>query len=304
MNPFLEDSTSFDVRMREAVSAIDAGDVETLEQLIATHPELVQQRLQSPGAWLRDVVGKSLDGFFRQPYLLWFVAEDPVRNGRLPANIAQVARAIIDAARQLSVSTLQEQLDYALTLVSYSWIARQSGVQLELIDVLVDAGAALSRTPNCALVNGNIAAAAHLVDRGATLTLAAALCLGKFDDADRLVASAGDGEKQFALVMSALRGQAEAVSRILRAGADPNSPSEELYPHATPLHHAVCSGSLATVRVLVDAGAKLDAVDTAWNGTPLGWAQHYLGEASPESRDKEYAAIADLLRSAARRSTT
>jgi peptide-methionine (S)-S-oxide reductase len=46
----------------------------------------VRDRLESPGAWLRDKVGGALDGFFRQPYLLWFVAEDPVRNGKLPGN--------------------------------------------------------------------------------------------------------------------------------------------------------------------------------------------------------------------------
>ena len=40
-------------------------------------------------------------------------------------------------------------------------------VQIALIDVLVDAGAAFGLTPNDALVNSNFAAAAHLVERGA-----------------------------------------------------------------------------------------------------------------------------------------
>ena len=31
---------------------------------------------------------------------MWFVAEDPVRNGKLPGNIAQVAQTIIDAAKR------------------------------------------------------------------------------------------------------------------------------------------------------------------------------------------------------------
>jgi hypothetical protein len=29
----------------------------------------------------------------------------------------------------------------------------------------------------------------------------------------------------------------------------------------------------------VEAGADLNAKDTAWNGTPLGWAEHYVREA-------------------------
>ena len=114
-----------DDRFREAVSAIDSGDVETLERLVAENPALVRKRLDAPGAWLRDVVGKALDGFFRSPYLLWFVAEDPVRKGRLPDNIAAIARVIVDAARRQGAPNLQEQLDYALTLVSWSWIARE-----------------------------------------------------------------------------------------------------------------------------------------------------------------------------------
>jgi peptide-methionine (S)-S-oxide reductase len=117
--------TSLDALFRAAVSAIDAGDVPELERLIAANPALVLERLALPGAWLRDTIGHALDGFFQRPYLLWFVAEDPVRHGKLPANIAAVTRAIIEAARRAGAPNLQEQLDYALTLVSWSWIARQ-----------------------------------------------------------------------------------------------------------------------------------------------------------------------------------
>ena len=83
----MDNPEMLDARFREAVAAIDAGDVTTLELLLAASSELVRNRLESPGAWLRDKVGGALDGFFRQPYLLWFVAEDPVRNGKLPRNI-------------------------------------------------------------------------------------------------------------------------------------------------------------------------------------------------------------------------
>jgi hypothetical protein len=290
------ESLSEDDRFREAVSAIDTGDIATLERLIAANRALVRERLESPGAWLRDVVGGALDGFFRRPYLLWFVAEDPVRNGKLPKNIAAVARAIIDAARRDGTPTLQEQLDYALTLVSWSWIARQHGVQIELIDVLVDAGAATDGNPNNALVNGNFEAARHLVERGATLTLATALCLDRWDDVDRLLATANDHQKQFSFVLSALNGKADALRRMIRAGVDLNAPSADLYSHGTPLHHAVCSGSLEAVRVLREAGADPNTKDSAWGGTPLGWAEHYVQEAKPDDAGKQYAAIAAYLR--------
>jgi peptide-methionine (S)-S-oxide reductase len=296
LNRTSDDPAVLDARFREAVSAIDTGDIATLERLVAANPALVRDRLESPGAWLRDVVGNAIDGFFQRPYLLWFVAEDPVRNSTLPKNIATIARTIIDAARREGAPNLQEQLDYALTLVSWSWIARQRGVQIELIEVLVDAGAATGGNPNNALVNGNFDAAAHLVERGATLTLATALCLGRWDDVDPLLFSATNHQKQFSFVLSALNGKADALRRMIRAGVDLNAPSADLYSHGTPLHHAVSSGSLEAVQVLVEAGADLNAKDSAWEGTPLGWAEYYLNETKGETPGKQYAAIAAYLR--------
>ena len=100
----MDDAAILDSLFRDAVSAIDAGDVTALERLLAAHSRLVRERLDSPGAWLRDKVGGALAGFFEKPYLLWFVAEDPVRNGKLPKNIAEVARTIIDVAKREGVS--------------------------------------------------------------------------------------------------------------------------------------------------------------------------------------------------------
>ena len=290
------DSHPQDAEFRAAVEAIDAGDTAALEKLISGNTSLVRDRLVAPGAWLRDVVGKALDGFFKRPYLLWFVAEDPVRNGRLPGNIAAIAQVIIDAGRRANASNLQEQLDYALTLVSWSFVARECGVQLALIDVLIDAGAQSEGNANNALVNGNIAAANRLIERGETVTLAAALILGRRGDVDRLMPSASSAQKQFAFVLSALRGHTDALRRLLDAGVDVDQASADLYSHATPLHHAVSSGSLDAVRTLVDAGANTAATDKVWDGTPLGWAEYAVNGTKPVSDKKQYAAIAAYLR--------
>lgn len=285
-----------DALFRDAVAAIDAGEVNTLERLLAEHPSLLRDRLDIPGAWLCDKVGDALEGFFRKPYLLWFVAEDPVRNGKLPKNIAPVARSIIQAAQRQAVESLQEQLDYTLRLVSWSWIARECGVQIELIDVLLDAGASPDGNPENALVNANFAAAEHLVKRGAKLTLATALCLGRWDEVKRLASTTNARGKQFGFILAALNGKAEALRRMIDLGIDLNGPSADLYSHATALHHAVCSGSFEAVRVLVDAGARLNTRDTAWNGTPLGWAEYYQREKERDERGQRYAEIAAYLR--------
>jgi hypothetical protein len=165
-----------------------------------------------------------------------------------------------------------------------------------LIDVLVDAGASLDGSPDSALVNGHVAAAEHLVGRGAQLTLGTALCIGRWDDVTRLAARSNDREKQSAFVLAALRGKAEALSRMIELGVNLNQPSRDLYSHATPLHHAVCSGSLDAVRVLVEAGAKLSLKDKAENATPLEWAEYYQNEQKTDDRRKRFADIAAYLR--------
>jgi len=291
------DDAALDALFRQAVSAIDAGNVDTLKRLLATHPELTRERLDSPGPWLRDSVGGALDGFFQRPYVLWFVAEDPVRNGKLPGNIAAVARTIIQAAQREGVDTLQEQLDYALRLVCWSWIARDCGVQIELIDALIDAGASSDGThSDAAIYNGNFAAAEHLLERGAPLTLLTALSLGRWADVERLARSAPLREKQDAFVQAAMNGKAEALRRMLALGMDPTTVSAQTQSHASALHHAVWSGSLDAVKVLVEAGADLNRRDTIYDGTPLGWARHGEQGKDDKSHAKQYPEIAAYLR--------
>jgi peptide-methionine (S)-S-oxide reductase len=83
---------------------------------------------------------------------------------------------------------------------------------------------------------------------------------------------------------------------LIDLGVDLNAYSSGFYTHATPLHHAVCSGSLEGVRVLVEAGAELGTRDKGFQSTPLGWAEHYLGDAKDEETVKRYGKIATYLR--------
>ena len=276
---------NIDTLFQEAVAAIDAGDANSLNQLLTTHPLLVSQRLESPGPWLQDKIGKALEGFFRQPYLLWFVAEDPVLHNRLPANIAGLASLIIEKAKEHQVPSLQEQLDYTLLLVAWSGVAKKYGVQIQLIDTLIDAGASPNGIPNNALVNGNFEAAEHAIRRGAPDTLASALCLGHWEAVPALAQAASKDQRQFCLILSALNGKAEALTKLIGYGVDINAHCDDLYPHGSALHHAAVSGSLEAVKVLVEAGADLNEKDSLWGGTPLGWAIY-----------GEKTAIADYLR--------
>lgn len=275
-----------DALFREAVAAIDAGDVASLERMLEQTPALSTVRLEQPGSWLLTKFGGTMPDFFSRPYLLWFVAEDPVRNGSLPSNIADIARVIIRVAQRESPASLREQLNRCLQLIAWSWIARDSGVQIALIDALIDAGASPEGRPNDALVNKNLDAAAYLIERGAPLTLAAAACLNRWDDVVRIGATVNAAKKQFAFVLAALHGNAAALKALLEVGADVNLRCGDLYAHGTPLHHAVSSGSLDAVKLLVSHGANVNAVDTAWNGTPLGWAYYALEGDSAKTDDR------------------
>ncbi|HEX3552158.1 MAG TPA: ankyrin repeat domain-containing protein [Thermoanaerobaculia bacterium] len=268
---------NLDPLFREAVAAIDAGDVSALERLLAANPGLVRERLDSPGDWLREQVGSALEGYFRQSYLLWFVAENPIRNDRLPANITQVTRAIIRAAERERVDSLREQLTYTLALVCTGRVACECGVQRELIDLLIDADG-IPDQGNGAIGSRNLAAVEQLVERGAGLTLAAAICLDRTDDVTRLAREASAEDRQVALAAAALNGKAEALALLIDLGVDLNAYSTGIHPHATALHHAVDSGSLDAVKVLVEAGAELGTRDRIYQGTPRDWAEH-LGRA-------------------------
>jgi Ankyrin repeats (3 copies) len=274
----MQDPEIIDSLFKQAVAAIDSGDQPALERLLMACPSLVTQRLTAPGAWLRDKVGKALDGFFRNPYLLWFIAEDPVRNGKLPSNIAGITRTILNATNHSTPPTstlaLKEQLDYALLLVGWSWIAAECGVQIELIDTLIDAGANPDGAPDNALVNNHLAAAKHLIQRGAPMTLASALGLEYWDKVPALLQSSTDEQRQFSLILSALKGKSRAVKQLVDFGVDINTRCPDLYPHGTALHHAAVSGSLDAVITLVEGGADLNARDTIWGGTPLDWAKY------------------------------
>jgi len=222
------------------------------------------------------------------------VTEDAVRAGRLSPNVAEIAQTIIDAARRAGVEDLQHQLDSTFHFAVCSPIGREDGRQLRLLDTLIDAGASTEGGPAQALVCSNAAAARHLLARGATLTLPAALCLEMWDDVPALAQRASVDDKQMALGLAALNGKAEALARLLRLGVDLDAYTTGFYSHATPLHHAVWSGSLDAVKVLVEAGAKLTTKDTAYGGTPLGWAEHARDNVAGSG--KQYVEIAAYLR--------
>lgn len=251
----------------DAIAAIDAGDITTLDTLLSGHPYLLTNRITN-----------GEDGYFADPYLLWFVAENPIRNERLPPNIVQVAKAIIAHLDRLAPASRQHQLDYTVELAATGRVPRECGVQLALIDALVGHGARAGGL-DTTVAHGEFGAALRLVHHGAPLTLTAAIGLGLQDEAARLLRSSDADARADALVVAASLGLKAGVAMLLDAGVDPNLRSTRLHRHATVLHEAALTGDQALCDLLVAAGASRSIHDDLWNGTPSGWARHVGHEA-------------------------
>jgi len=245
---------------RQAVDLLDAGDVEGLHKHLREHPRLVHQHVSFEGV-----------NYFRNPTLLEFVAENPVRRGALPANIVQVAQVILDAGAKQDQPALNE----TLALVCSGCVPRQCNMQIPLIDLLCDHGADPSHATPAALAHGESDAVRALLRRGARKGLAEAAALGAVEDAQQLLPRAGGEVRHRALTLASQFGHAAIVQLLLDAGEDPNRYNPiGFHSHSTPLHQAVAAGHGAVVRLLVERGARLDLKDTLWQGTPLGWASH------------------------------
>lgn len=242
---------------RRGVQLLDAGDVAGLRAHLLQHPNLVRQHVVFDGG-----------NYFQNPSLLEFIAENPIRHGRLPHNIVQVARVILDAGVE------QSALDNALALIVSGSVPRKCRVQVPLIDLLCDYGADPNSAANAAL-HGEFEAVDALIRRGARMDFPVAAALGRLEDARRLLPAAGGRDRHLALALAAQFGHVEIVRLLLDAGEEPNRYNPiGCHSHSTPLHQAAFAGHIEVVRLLVERGARLDMEDILWHGTPSGWARY------------------------------
>jgi hypothetical protein len=241
---------------RRAVELLDAGDAVGLRAHLKQHPNLVHEHVVFEGG-----------NYFRNPTLLEFVAENPVRRGSLPPNVVELTKVILDAGSNQSAK------NETLLLASTGSVTRECRAQIPLIDLLCDYGAEPDSAVHAAALHGEFEAVNALIRRGARIDLAVAAALGRIDDARRLIAGASAEDRHLALSLAADFGHVAIVRLLLDAGEDPDRYNPVgAHSHTTPLHQAAGAGHDEVVRLLVERGARLDLKDILWRATPADWA--------------------------------
>ncbi|MEO8025942.1 MAG: ankyrin repeat domain-containing protein [Bryobacteraceae bacterium] len=274
----MEDRNSRAFRFESAVEAVIDGDCTGLRALLAADPELVRAR---------SARICNFDPPEHRATLLHYAAANGVEGyrQRTPPNAVAVAKLLLSAGAEVdAIADMYGAPCTTMSMLVSSGHPAAAGVQVALIEALLDAGAAIDGagadkwgTPlMTALLFGFPDAAYALARRGAHVDLlSAAAGLGNIDQVQSMLPSAPLEDRHSALAISAQLGQVNVVRLLLDAGEDPNryNPPNQ-HAHSTPLHQAIAAGHIDVVRMLVERGARLDIKDTIFKGSPLGWAEH------------------------------
>src|SRR4029453_6856066 len=145
------------------VDAIVSGDLATLENLLRENPELVRTRSTRE----------------HRSTLLHYVSANGVEDFRqkTPNNIIEITKLLLNAGADVNAeSAAYGGRSTTLGLTATSWHPENAGVQLPLMDVLINEGAIIdgpdggSEVNGC-LHNGRGEAAEFFASRGARLDL-------------------------------------------------------------------------------------------------------------------------------------
>jgi ankyrin repeat protein len=179
-----------------------------------------------------------------------------------------------------------------LGLVATSYHPAVAGVQIPLMEILINHGASVDGIQGgwsplvAALHNGRGDAAEYLAKRGARLNLEGAAGAGRLEGVRRffkqdgsLKSKATKEQMELGLMWACEYGRTSVVNFLLKMGMDAGArPRGE-----TGLHWAAYSGHSNTVKALLKWKAPVDAKDNHFGGTPLGWALYGWCEPPPEA---------------------
>jgi len=271
-------ASSPDSEFEAAADAVVTGDLTALTSMLRTNPALVRARSA------RD----------HRATLLHYTAANGHEGYRqkTPTNAVEIARALLDAGAAADALAHMYGGDATtMDMLVSSVHPKLAGVQVALVDVLVDHGAAVNGVEdNGSPVMTAIAfhypdAAEALVRRGARVdNIISAAALGRLDVVASLVGDDGHLKPdaplttvrwprlprdpqvhlEYAMTKAATFGRADVVKLMLEKGVNPASRDVD----ATALHFAAANGHMDIVNLLLARGAQLETLNS-YGGTVL-----------------------------------
>ena len=250
-----------------AADAVVTGDAAALESLLRENPKLIRARSTR----------------VHRAALLHYVGANGVENYRQksPKNAVEIAKILLDAGAEVDAVADTYGKGTTLGLVATSIHPKQAGVQIALLETLLDYGAAIDALPDgwspliSALRNGRPEAAEFLAQRGARQDLEGAAGVGRldvvesfFNEDGSLKTSATKTQMDSGFFWASEYGRTRVVDFLLKKGADLRAGENT---GLTGLHWAVVGGQLGTIRMLLERGAPLEAKNV-YGGTVLGQA--------------------------------
>jgi hypothetical protein len=274
----LNDSRSQIARFEAAIEAIVAGDAGRLRALLRDQPELARARsTREHGSTLLHYLSANGVEDFRQ---------------RTPPNVVELARVLIDAGADVNAeSEAYGGGSTALGLTATSIHPEAAGVQLALLESLLEAGASVDRdlTIRGCLANGQGEAARFFAARGLPLDLEEAAGVGRLDAVRRFVAADGtlrhgatQAQLESGFMYACGYGHVDTAAFLLDAGVDPNVTNNE---GQTALHWTAYGPHLEVARLLLARGARRDVRDRQ-GATPLDWAMRMMPARSSSAAER------------------
>jgi ankyrin repeat protein len=262
-----------------AADAVVTGDVAMLKRLLRENPELIRARSTRA----------------HQSTLLHYVSANRVEDFRqkTPKNAVEVTKILLQAGAEVDAENTDYGRGTTLGLVATSAPPAQAGVQIALLETLLEAGTSPDGLAGgwnpltAALANGRGEAAEYLAKRGAQLDLEGAAGVGwldivksYFNQDGSLKASATKKQMQGGFAWACEYGRSSVAEFLLDQGMEIDA---RLRNHGnTGLHWAAYGGHVDIVKLLLVRKARLDIEDESFGGTPLGWALHGWGSAQSD----------------------
>jgi ankyrin repeat protein len=283
-----------------ALKATITGDIKTLKRLLRENPELARARSARAhhATLLHYVAANGVEGYHQ----------------KTPKNAVEIAKVLLAAGAEVDADLAYRGAmrkryperggSRPLGLVATSFHPAKAGVQIALLETLLDAGAGIDGAPGgwnpliAALHNGRGEAAEFLARRGARLDLEGAAGVGRldvvksfFNKAGGLKAGATKAQMETGFAWACEYGRTRVVDFLLQKGLDVAA-----QPHGeTGLHWAAYGGHSDLVRLLLRRNAAVDLKDKRYGAMPLGWALHGWCYPPPEGKRARYHEVVALL---------